>query len=741
MAQRQNGSGMSESLLENLASIKGIDPHYTDAWGCETQASPEVVARILAAMGCDVAPERLESEVNDAIKEHWLSSLDPVILAYVDESLQFELKLPMEFVAETLIYEIETESGAILKGEFCPVDGQLLAIEHFDDVEFQAYSIALPVKLEMGYHDLRIFDSQVEDALGISRVIIAPRACFTPEAMAAGKRIWGVSVQLYGVRNKANWGVGDFSDLKHLLKQIKQQGGDFVGLNPIHALYPMMPNNASPYSPSSRQWLNIIYIDVAAVPEFMASEAAQMLFNSRLFQDKLAYARCVDDVDYALVHELKLSTLKLAYQTFKHDIENNSQRGQAFQRFVADKGDALMQQAVFDALHESLLKQDANAWGWPAWPEALQDYHSREVFEWHEQHPDEVQFWAYLQWLADEQLTQADELAQSLAMEIGIYRDLAVGVASGGSEIWANKQDYCTQATVGAPPDVLGPRGQNWGLPPLDPARLVENGFHAFIKLLQSNMKACGALRIDHVMALLRLWWVPAGDDAANGVYVYYPVELMLAILALESQRNQCLVIGEDLGTVPDGMDELLKNSGVYSYRVFCFETAADGGYISPSHYPEQAMATVVTHDMPTLKGYWHCDDLTLGKTLGLYPSQELVDQLISDRHQSKQMMLNSLFGHQALPSHISECVDFVGMDRDLSFGIQQHLAHAKSLLLSLQLEDFLEMDKPVNVPGTSDEYPNWRRKLSCDLDDIFSQPQIQQLSKNISDARSNAAE
>ena len=732
---------MSESLLANLASIKGIDPHYTDAWGNQTQASPGVVARILNAMGCQTEATALASEIADAKKEHWLSSLSPVILAYLDEPLCLELKLPMEFVAETLRYEIEMESGEILTGEFSPVDGQLLAIEHFDDVEFQAYAITLPNPLAMGYHDIRLFDPQVEDALGISRLIVAPRACYTPEAMQAGKRIWGVSVQLYGLRSKHNWGIGDFTDLQQLLTDIKQQGGDFVGLNPIHALYPMMPNNASPYSPSSRQWLNIVYIDVAVVPEFLASPDAQALFHSPLFQDKLAYARCVDDVDYALVHELKLDALKLAYAAFKQALAKQTDRALLFQTFVTQKGDALMQQAVFDALHEYLIKQDSQAWGWPAWPESLQDYHSPEVTQWREQHTDEIQFWAYLQWLADEQLTQADTLAKSLGMEIGLYRDLAVGVASGGSEIWANKQDYCTQATVGAPPDVLGPLGQNWGLPPLDPSRLVEQGFTAYIKLLQSNMQACGALRIDHVMALLRLWWVPQGESAANGVYVYYPVELMLAILALESQRHQCLVIGEDLGTVPDGMDDLLKNAGVYSYRVFCFETAADGGYISPAHYPKQAMATVVTHDMPTLKGYWHCDDLTLGKTLGLYPSQALVDQLMADRHKSKQLMLNSLFGHQALPKHISECVDFVGMDRELSFGIQQHLAHAQSLLLSLQLEDFLEMEKPVNVPGTSDEYPNWRRKLSCDLDQIFTQIQIQQLSKNISDARSNAAE
>ncbi|MCE2596146.1 4-alpha-glucanotransferase [Motilimonas cestriensis] len=729
---------MSEHLIAHLASIKGIDPHYTDAWGHQTQASPATVARILAAMGANTAPEQLTAEINSAKKANWLAGLAPVILAYDGAGVTLELKLPVERAAQTLRYEIKTESGQTFKGRFIPADGKLLATEQFGGQALHAYSIVLNLDLELGYHDLKLFAPRARKAFASSRLIVAPRTCYTPAAIAEGKRIWGVSVQLYGVRSQANWGIGDFTDLKQLLGQIKAQGGDFVGLNPIHSLYPLMPNSASPYSPSSRQWLNVIYIDVAAVPEFNASAAAQALFSSVAFQEKLSHARAVDEVDYTLVHELKLSALKLAYNDFK---QVSNKRMRAFNQFVTEKGDALMQQAVFDALHEAQLKQDPNAWGWPAWPPALQDYHSPEVTQWHQAHQDEVLFWAYLQWLADEQLAQADQHAKALGMEIGIYRDLAVGVASGGSEIWANKNDYCTQATVGAPPDVLGPLGQNWGLPPLHPSRLAENQFAAYIKLLRANMQACGALRIDHVMALLRLWWVPAGESAANGVYVYYPVEIMLAILALESQRHRCLVIGEDLGTVPDGMDALLKNAGVYSYRVFCFETAADGGYISPAHYPEQAMATVTTHDMPTLKGYWHCDDLTLGKTLGLYPTQELVEQLTAERHQSKQLMLDSLFGHQSLPDHISACVDYVGMDRDLSFGIQQHAAHAKSLLLSLQLEDFLEMEKPVNIPGTSDEYPNWRRKLVCDLDDIFSQSHIQQLCNNISEARSRAAE
>ncbi|RJG48440.1 4-alpha-glucanotransferase [Motilimonas pumila] len=731
---------MSDTLLSSLAHIKGIDANYIDAWGNEAQVSPKVVSTILQAMGCDTSEQALPAQVEQALKQYWMAGLSASTLAYLDEPVQLELRLPIDFVNDPVSFQVNTETGEIIKGQITPIEGELQAIEHINEVEFQAYLITLPIELKAGYHDLILFEKHLEEPLASSRLIVAPRACFTPTSIQQGKKVWGVSVQLYGVRSENNWGIGDFGDLPELLAGIKGQGGDFVGLNPIHSLYPMMPENASPYSPSSREWLNIIYIDVNQVEEFSSSEDAQALYHSEDFQRDLAMARAAENVDYSTVNRLKLSALKLAYESFKPKLKGKSARVKSFKAFVKQHGDALQQQAGFDAIHEHLIAQDPHAWGWPVWAEEWQDFASPHVKKWLKANKDAVQFWAYLQWLADEQLNDADAKAKQLGMEIGIYRDLAVGVASGGCEIWANKSDYCSQATVGAPPDILGPLGQNWGLPPLDPAKLVENGFQAYINLLQANMKACGALRIDHVMALLRLWWVPAGDSADSGVYVYYPVEFMLAILALESQRQQCLIIGEDLGTVPDGMDVLLKDAGVYSYRVFCFEVAEDGGFISPSHYPTQAMATVVTHDMPTLTGFWHCEDLKLGLTLGLYKDQALVDELMADRHQAKQQMLNSLHGHHSIPDCISESVDVVGMDRGLSFGIQQHMAQTNSALLSLQLEDFLEMEKPVNVPGTSDEYPNWRRKLSTTLSDLFSQQHISELTQQISAARNQAA-
>ena len=289
-------------------------------------------------------------------------------------------------------------------------------------------------------------------------------------------------------------------------------------------------------------------------------------------------------------------------------------------------------------------------------------------------------------------------------------------------------------------PDPLGPTGQNWGLPPMYPYQLYKQGYQPMIDLLRANMQHAGALRIDHVMALLRLWWVPkTAENAGGGAYVYYPIMDLLGILALESQRNQAVIIGEDLGTVPEGIRDLLAQYNVYSYRVFFFETAADGGYISPKYYPVQAMATLTTHDLPTLIGFWHCEDLRLGKELGLYKDEAQLQGLYAQRHANKQRILDSLHGHQSLPGEYSRSAENLGMDQTLNYAMQLHLAATSSQLLCLQLEDALQMTQPVNIPGTSNEYPNWRRKLSEPIEQWSQNQHIRQLFTDISGQRKAA--
>lgn len=735
---------MNESLIEQLVQARGIESQYTDAWGNQAiidQASKE---KILAAMGYPVTDEAaLIEKVNEESSAAWLTVIEPANIVRIGEPKPLFIKLPIDFVNDELTLVVKQQGTVIQKLNVTPIDHELIASVEVNDIEIQQYALDVSFDLEMGYYELSLVEEGQEEPLGEGRLIVAPQSCFKQKEIIAGQKLWGPSVQLYCVRSKTNWGVGDFSDLATLIEKVADRGADFVGLNPIHALYPNNGDACSPYSPSSRRWLNVIYIDVESVLGFGVDKATQELFNSDDFQAQLTAARETDHIDYGSVMDLKLRALKPLYEYFaREEIANQTELAKAFEAFKEEGGDSLVQLATFDAIQDKFKSEGryiGDNWGWPVWPDEFKDFDSEAVRQFVKDNAELVDFYAYLQFVALTQLEKANEVSQAKGMAMGTYRDLAVGVSEGSTEIWANKDLYCTDASVGAPPDVLGPLGQNWGLPPMDPVKLYQQGYQPIIDLFRSNMHACGALRIDHVMALLRLWWVPKGESAKAGTYVYYPVDDLLAILALESHLNECSIIGEDLGTVPDDIVGKLQENGIHSYKVFFFEQAEDGGYYSPMHYKEQAMATLTTHDMPTLIGYWHCKDLELGQEIGLYQGEELMQSLYADRVKSKQAILDSLHGHNSIPEHIGRDANFVGMTQDLNYGMQIHMAKGSSALLSLQIEDWLQMDMPVNIPGTSEEYPNWRRKLSVDLEDIFEKPEINKLTHDLTQARKSA--
>jgi 4-alpha-glucanotransferase len=729
---------MTSSLIDHLVEYRGIESNYTDAWGNPAIINPNTKRKLLGVMGYEVDnQERLEQQVKQSAASSWSSPLDPVQVMLVDNVVQFTLRLPIELVADQYTCQITYESGEVLSHLFEPLDGQLIDVTHIDEVEFQEYLIIVPGDLPMGYHNLDLIID--DETLATMRLIVTPKVCYQPKTLVEGNKVWGLSVQLYCLRSEKNWGVGDFSDLAYLIKEAALNGADFVGLNPIHSLYPANSQACSPYGPSSRRWLNFIYIDVTAL-EGYHTEVVQTLVNSHEFQTTLGVARSAELVDYANVIQLKLSALGKVFDCQnKQYLSKNTKVNKIFRAFVAQGGESLKTLAVYDALQEHLAAKGKPSWGWPVFPKEYADFHLPGVAKFAKENAKRVKFFLWLQWQAALQLEKANQVAKEYKMSIGLYRDLAVGVSEGSAEIWGNKELYCTQASVGAPPDVLGPLGQTWGLPPMDPIMLFEQQYQPIIDLFSANMRATGALRIDHVMALLRLWWVTKGDTAKEGGYVYYPVDDLLAILALESHRNQAMVIGEDLGTVPDEIRSKLADNGVYSYRVFFFEQAEDGGFFSPEHYPVQSMSTLTTHDMPTLSGFWHCYDLELGKELGLYPTEEILSVLYKSRHDNKQAILDTLHGHHSIPEYIDNEVDNVGMSKELNYGMQLHMASGSSALLSLQLEDWLQMEKPVNIPGTFNEYPNWQRKLTRNLEQIFSDTDVKNLALGLTDARQKA--
>uniref|UniRef100_A0A486XUU3 4-alpha-glucanotransferase n=1 Tax=Rheinheimera sp. BAL341 TaxID=1708203 RepID=A0A486XUU3_9GAMM len=726
---------MDAALQAELIAFCGIETDFNDAWGKPIKVSQQHQLQLLAAQGFDIEDDDIARlQLLQRQLDYWQRLLPQVSVQRSDEPVHILLQVSLEHANAEFNFVLATEDGNRHEFSLTPVNGELVQVVLLDEVEYHQYQHPLPLDLTAGYHQLQLKD----DFTLSQRLIITPGRCYQPDAFTQQKQ-WGIALQLYGLRSERNWGIGDFTDLSNTLRYLASVGADFVGLNPIHALYPAMPESASPYSPSSRRWLNISYIDVSAMPGFHHCSRTQSVVCAPAFIQQLAQQRAKDYVDYAGVMQLKLPVMKSLYQWFTEQATGATKTlNKAFKQFKQQGGDSLKQLALYDALHVNLYQQDKMNWGWPVWPQEYRDPASKAVTQFAKQHKAELDFYCYLQFIAQQQLAAAQQVAKEAGMLLGLYRDLAVGVSEASTEIWANPDLYCRDAGVGAPPDPLGPAGQNWGLPPMYPYQLYKQGYQPFIDLLRANMQHAGALRIDHVMALLRLWWVPKmAENAGGGAYVYYPIMDLLGILALESQRQQAVVIGEDLGTVPDGIRELLSDCGVYSYRVFFFETAADGGYISPSHYPKQAMATLTTHDLPTLIGFWHCEDLRLGKELGLYKNEAQLQQLYAERHMNKQRILDSLHGHQVLPPEYHRSAEHLGMDRTLNFALQRHLAAGSSQLLCLQLEDALEMTQPVNIPGTSDEYPNWRRKLNQPLEQWSQNTVIAQLFNDISLLRS----
>ncbi|ENM5873364.1 4-alpha-glucanotransferase [Vibrio mimicus] len=723
-----------DNALKQVAEMAKIADRYVSAWGSEAQVEDDTIRHLLASLGYDTSSD--EALLQSAEKKHKKDVVDPVLVVHQGTVIEVPLYLGVSARESEFDWRLQTEQGGVLEGY---LQSQIVRDER---AEGGPLVFALPNDLPLGYHTLLIARKRRKAPYEMA-LIVTPQACYKQPALAQGKKLWGPSIQLYTLRTQHNWGMGDFGDLKQLVADIASRGGDFVGLNPIHALFPANPEGASPYSPSSRRWLNILYIDVSSVPEFALSAEAQQKVGSPEFQQRLQKVRDAHWVSYSEVAELKLSVLPLLFAEFKkRHLDKHSDRAHAFLNFVEEGGESLLHQAAFDALHAELHAQDASVWGWPVFPEKYRRFESAAVQKFIDEQKDQVHLYMYLQWIADAQIHEAQSLAEEKGMVVGLYRDLAVGVADSGSETWADHGNLLQDVSIGAPPDVLGPLGQNWGLPPLNPQVLQATAYDAYIKLLRANMKHCGALRIDHVLGLLRLWWIPKGENATKGAYIYYPVKDMLAILALESHRHQCSVIGEDLGTVPDEIVELLRDAGVHSYKVFFFETSKDdGGYVSPAHYAEQSMAALCTHDMPTLRGFWHCDDLKMGREIGLYPDEEQLQGLFDDRLKSKQGILDSVAWHGYLPAGVGRDATQVPMDSYLSEALQLHVAAGSSALLSVQLEDWLEMDKPVNIPGTVNEYPNWRRKLSMNLDEIFAREEVNRIAARLTEVRGKASQ
>lgn len=556
--------------------------------------------------------------------------------------------------------------------------------------------------------------------------------CFEPEILGKQK-CWGLSVQLYTLRSATNWGMGDFADLKQLIQLAAPLGCDVVGLNPLHALLPAEPAHISPYSPSSRLFINPLYIAIAEVDEFAASNPLQAWLQQADVQAELMALRDADEVRYERVAKLKFHALQLLYQTFlAQHVGRGTTRAAAFEQFVKQGGEALQLHARFDALH-AFFRHTQRLHAWLDWPAEYHNPSSAAVAAFVATHAAEINFYVYLQWLADEQLANAQSFARAQGMRIGLYADLAVGANRSGSEVWANQSLYVAAAAIGAPPDPLALSGQDWGIPPIDPSALRGQHFNPFAALVRANMQHVGALRIDHVMSLFRLWWVPRGFSAIDGVYVHYPLNELLDVVRQASNDARCLIIGEDLGTVPDEMRDAMARNHLYHYNVLLFEKQG-GSFKAPSEYPRHGVATATTHDLPPLKAWWLGADIDLRERLNLYPHADTANQLRRERDYDRRALLHALHAADVWHWHADQPLPEFSLA--LSRAIHLFLGLSNAALVLVQMEDLIGMSEPVNVPGTHDEYPNWQRKLSESTHDVFKRITVRETLQALTKAR-----
>ena len=574
--------------------------------------------------------------------------------------------------------------------------------------------LALPAELPIGYWRL-VADG---DEPGYCLLVVAPDRCWVPAALQTGERWWGCTIQLYALRSGGNWGIGDFGDLRRLIDAAARHGASFVGLSPLHALFPHCPAAASPYSPSSRHALNPMYLDVQSLVDLSGCRRAIELVHSEPFQARLRALREPDLVDYPGVAAVKEEALRLLWAHFEqHEIAGNTSRGEHFRDFVARRRETLGRHALFEALQEHLHGADPEVWGWPAWPGEYRDPDSGAVRAFEREHASAVQYRFWQQWLAELQLESAQRYARTRGMGLGLYCDLAVGANEGGAETWEQPHLYALGMHAGAPPDPLNVLGQDWGLPPVNPAALEAARCRPFIEILRANMRHAGALRLDHVMGLMRLFWTgPEG-----GTYVRYPLETLLGILALESHRHQCLVIGEDLGNVAPRMREAMHDRALVSYRPLLFERTPEGGFKPPAQWQAQAMAVVSTHDLPTLRGFWLGEDIEIAAGLRLYPDEAAREERVLERAQDRARLLLALQHESLLPAGASVQPTSVP-DAAPPFvdAVYAFLARTPCWLVGVQLEDVSGQLLQVNVPGTTEErFPNWRRKLSIAVDEL----------------------
>nr|WP_304304451.1 4-alpha-glucanotransferase [Bifidobacterium catenulatum] len=708
--QTESAERIARPLIQ-LAKLNGISTSYIDQLGTYVEIRDEVLVSVLAALGVDASSDEAIATSYELTKQRIADTLvEPTIVKFIGK----ESTTPIRAKGHDVTLRLLLEDGTQYEGNLCmyltpQADGSL--------------TFTLPDDIPAGYHTLRVNAGPLH---GEARLICAPARVPLPPAIAEKQR-WGWMAQMYSIRSAESWGVGDYGDLKLLLTDAAEKShADFMLINPIHATAPVDPLEPSPYLPESRRFMNVTYIRPQDIEEYAGLDEEAKAEVERLHAEVAPDNDNADELDINSAWWHKRQALQLVFK-----VPRSAERQAAFEAFKEAAGPDLRAFAAWSVAFQ--------VWGapWESTWFAETNRDSPEVAELIRDHADMVDFECWLQWIAAEQVTAAQTAARESGMALGLMQDMAVGVHSLGADVWWNPERFAVgSVTVGCPPDFYNQQGQDWGQPPFNPNYLAKTGYGVYREMVHNMFSHAGAVRIDHVLGLFRLWWIPQGEGARGGAYVTYDYEAMIAILTIEASRVNGLVVGEDLGTVPDYVRTVLAEHGLLGCMVEWFARVDDSPnagdpYADPADYRKYALASVTTHDLPPTAGYLQFEHVRLREQLHLLTGP--VEEFQASATAERQAMLDRLVESELITPEIAADVD--NHIQEIVEAMHKMLLHSPSVLLQAALVDGVGETRSQNQPGTSSEYRNWRVPLAgpdhkvVHTDEVFDLPRVKSLS------------
>lgn len=697
---------MSE-LLYSLADKLGVYTNYSFGCGGDVKycnASDDLIRFFIEMLGYNAKnDEEIKKSIDMFDKKRWQRALEPITVIN-QNMLAFSLVVSNQEALDEIKFYYAKEG----QKKYNKMKVSLTELERRKErrVEYVLFNVSVDEEFEIGYYDVVVKTSKNEYQTVLA---VAPSKCYDLDKKGKEK-LFGYAVQLYSLKSRRNWGVGDFTDLANIVDILADSGGDVIGLNPLNVLLHNYPEAASPYASISRLFLNPIYIDVESVPFYEASDKDEKA---------IWFAKEKENIDYTAIYNAKVKALENIYE--RVIVNKDSSYAKDFEKFKKQDSGEMHRLAVFQAICDERCKLCGKTT--KQWEDSVSSALGSGVEKFAKENSKKIDYFKFLQFEADRQLKLVEKKIKDRGLVIGLYRDLPVGVSKDSAEVWGDKYLYLQKSGAGAPPDNYFPMGQKWGLGAFNPLELKERCYKPFIKILRANMRFAGAIRIDHIMGLSRLYVIP--DDGKEGTYISYNVEDMMNILAIESHLNKCVVVGECIGNVEEGFQQMLTAKNIYSLGVLWAERKdACGTMKEPSEYESKYFASVGTHDMSPLKAWWFGSEISIMKNLGFY-DDEATRRAFCHRENERRLLLSALDKENVWPSDKYRCSDYMygeGYPEGIEEAVHAFMAKSNSEVFMLQLEDVFQSMKIQNLPGTDiDKYPNWRSRLPIDIEEISS--------------------